>query len=160
MYRELLDALLTCAPWQACLTGVAKPGQVTALYDVTPAQRAFLAAALARHTGRQVLYLAPSQQAALSAAEDAAPWLDGAAALLPADELVFMRAVTARESSWQRLQVLGRARAGEIRLLSFFAEAILTRYMPSGILDGAQFTLRVGRGGAPPCGQPPDPDGL
>ena len=135
MKNQLFELLNQAGSWQqalACCRGRGK----AALYDVTPPQRAFLAAALSRELCRMVLYIAPSQQAALRAAEDCASLLGGRAALLPAPEVQFLRAVTGRENIWQRLSVLQRARRGELDVLCVSAEALLSRLMPSSALSG------------------------
>ena len=144
MPEQLFSALKAYEPWQSLLKGLAKPGTPAALYDVTPSQRAFFACALAEQSGRAVLYIAPSPQAAMQAAEDASALLAGRAGHLPATELQFLRAVAGRETSYQRLQALNRARKGELKLLCCTADALLNRFMPAKWLEDASFVLREG----------------
>ena len=140
---QLTELLAGFAPWQQALS-LLDGRQVAALYDMTESQRAFAAASLAAQTGRLVLYVAASEQAALRAAEDAAPLLQGRAALLPAPDLQFLRAVSGREQSFQRLSVLGRAQAGELQLVSVSAETLLSRWLPPALWQQAAFTVREG----------------
>ena len=103
---------------------------VTALYEMAEGQRPFFAALLARETGRPVLYIAPSDAAAMRAADDCAAWLQGGAAVLPPPDTHFTRGTASRETAFQRLSVLQRARQGEIRVLCAGADALLGRMLP------------------------------
>ncbi|MHC1785998.1 MAG: transcription-repair coupling factor [Christensenellales bacterium] len=142
MKNPLFEALLAAPNWQTALAGCRKPG-CTALYDVTESQRLFLSAAASQQLDRPVLFVTPTEQAALRAAEDASALLQGRAALLPAPDMQFLRAVSGRETSWQRLNVLQRARRGEIDLLCVSAETLMHRFMPPADLEG--FTLQEGQ---------------
>ena len=103
---------------------------VAALYEMAEGQRPFYAALLARQSGRPVLYVAPSDAAAMRAADDCAAWLDGGAAVLPAPDVHFTRGTASRENAFQRLAILQRARRGEIKVLCVAAETLLTRMLP------------------------------
>ena len=135
MTNPLFEALKQSDSWQQALTSCQSRGKA-AIYDVTESQRAYLAAALSQQLRRMVLYIAPSEQAALRAAEDCASLLGGRAALLPAPEVQFLRAVSGRENSWQRLSVLQRAQREELDVLCVSAETLLNRLMPSSALKG------------------------
>ena len=135
MKNPMFDLLKQSGSWQQALACCQSRGKA-ALYDVTQAQRAYLAAALSRELRRMVLYIAPSEQAALRAAEDCASLLGGRAALLPAPEVQFLRAVSGRENMWQRLSVLQRVRRGKLDVLCVSAETLLSRLMPSFALNG------------------------
>ena len=128
MLNKLLD-FLSASPAFREAFGAENKG-VHALYEMAEGQRPFYAAALSRKTGRQILYIAPSDAAAMRAADDCAAWLGGGAAMLPAQELQFTRGVASRENSFQRLSVLQKARLGEIRVLCVPADAIMNRMMP------------------------------
>ena len=117
---------------------------VLALYDMAEGQRAFYAAALAQHTGRPVLLLTPSADAAMRAADDCAAWLGGGAALLPAPEIHFTRGVASQENAFQRLSVLQRARGGAVKVLCAPADALLTRMLPPEKYDALSVRLQVG----------------
>ena len=128
MLNKLLD-FLSASPAFREAFGAENKG-IQALYEMAEGQRPFYAAALSKKTGRQILYIAPSDAAAMRAADDCAAWLSGGAAMLPAQELQFTRGVASRENSFQRLSVLQKARLGEIRVLCVPADAILHRMMP------------------------------
>lgn len=117
---------------------------VVALYEMAEGQMPFYAAALARLTGRQVLYIAPSDAAAMRAADDCAAWLAGGAALLPAPEINFTRGVASRENAFQRLSVLQKARQGEIQVLCAPADALLTRLLPPEQYEAHGMRLKAG----------------
>ena len=103
---------------------------VAALYEMAEGQRPFYAALLARETGRPVVYIAPSDAAAMRAAEDCSMWLGGGAAVLPAPDVSFTRGTASRENAFQRLSILQRAARGEIRVLCVSADTLLTRMLP------------------------------
>ena len=117
---------------------------VAALYEMAEGQRPFYAAALAKASGRQVLYIAPSDAAAMRAAEDCAVWLSGGAAMLPAPEIHFTRATASRENAFQRLSTLQKARQGDIRVLCVPADALLSRMLPPEEYRRFAVTLRPG----------------
>ena len=86
---------------------------IAALYDMAEGQRPFYAALLSAESGRPVLYIAPSDAAAMRAADDCAAWLGGGTAVLPAPDLNFTRGTASRETAFQRLSVLQRVRRGD-----------------------------------------------
>ena len=103
---------------------------VCALYEMAEGQRPFYAAMLARESGRPVLYIAPSQAAAMRAADDCAAWLGGGAAVLPPPDLHFTRGTASRENAFQRLAVLQKAWRGEIQVLCASVDAVQCRMLP------------------------------
>ena len=143
MQQTAFDLLRKNESWRQVLAAC-EARKTAALYEVTESQRAFLAAALARQTGRQVLYVASSEALAARAAQDAAKFLEGAAASLQAPDLQFVRGVSGREADWQRLTVLGRLKSGKLRLLAAPAEALLTRLMPESYAQGDEIHIREG----------------
>ena len=143
MKNRLFNALNASPAWRQALDAI-RLGRTAAIYDTTESQRAFLAAALATETGRQVLYVAPSEQAAMRAAEDCASLLDSRAGLMPAQEMVFLRAVKSRESAWERLTALDKVITGEYRVLCVSADVLLTRLMPPDVYAAAAVTLQLG----------------
>lgn len=143
MNKQLFNVLNNFSPWQEIISASNK-NQISAIYDASESQRAFLSAALTQHTKRQVLYIAPTQALASRTAEDAAAFLSGAAAALAVDDPQFIRAVSGREASWQRLSVISRAQSGEIKLLCVSAEALLNKYMPAANYQQSNFVLNVG----------------
>ncbi len=143
MKSRLFSRLLEYEAWRQALQGAGQGG-VTALYDVPETQRAFLASALALHTGRQVLYVAPGEQSAMRAAADCAQLLGGRAAMLPAPEHQFIRSVSGKEPVWKRLAILDKALSGELLVLCVSADSLLTRFLPSSQYRNCVFTLRQG----------------
>ncbi len=143
MALQLNEALSAWPPWHNVL-GALDVGQHAALYDMTESQRAYTAAALAATTGRQVLYIAATDQHALRAAEDCAHLLAGQAALLPAADVQFVRGVSGREGIWQRLNVLGRARSGNLQVLCVSAETMMGRFMNAQQVRHATLSLSSG----------------
>ena len=128
-FREAFDA---------CENGIA------ALYDMAEGQRPFYAALLSAESGRPVLYVAPSDAAAMRAADDCAAWLGGGTAVLPVPDMSFTRGTASRETAFQRLAILQRVRRGEIKVLCVSAEALLTRMMPPAIFEEHAICLRPG----------------
>ena len=122
----------------------AQENGVAALYEMAEGQRPFYAAMLARETGRQVLYIAPSDAAAMRAADDCAAWLGGGAAVLPVPDTSFTRGTASRENAFQRLAILQRAKRGEIRVLCAPADALLCRMLPPDVYESSAVQLKAG----------------
>ena len=122
---------------------------VTCLYDMTEGQRAAFAAALQRHTGRQILYVAPSDAQAMRAADDISTWLQGGAAYLPSGDVNFTRGTASREGAFRRLSVLQHVRLSETKVLCVSADALLMRMLPPKTYDSHAVSLQVG-GSMPP----------
>ena len=117
---------------------------IHALYEMAEGQRPFFAAALALKTGRPILYIAPSDAAAMAAADDCAAWLNGGAALLPSPDIHFTRGVASRENAFQRLSVLQKVKQGEIRVLCAPADALMCRMLPPAAYEKHAVQLKVG----------------
>lgn len=117
---------------------------VTCLYDMADGQRAFLAAALAKKTGRPVLYVSPSEAQAMRAADDISTWLPGSAAYMPSGEMNFTRGTASREGAFRRLSVLQHVYRGEVKVLCVAADALLSRYMPAADYAQQAVSLKVG----------------
>lgn len=122
----------------------AHENKIHALYEMAEGQRPFFAAALARKTGRQVLYIAPSDAAAMAAADDCSAWLQGGAAMLPAPDYRFTRGVASRESAYQRLQVLQKVRKKETQVLCIPADALMCRMLPPAEYEKHAVLLTAG----------------
>ncbi len=138
MKNPLFDPLKDFSLWQEALDAVGRRLNV-ALYDMTESQRAFFVCALSVHTGRQVLFIAPSQQAAQRAADDCA-----AAALLTPPETQFVHGAASRDNRWQRMMTLQKALSGNARVLCATAEALLSRYPSPHDARERAITLRKG----------------
>ncbi len=122
----------------------ARENGVAALYDMAEGQRPFYAALLSAESGRPILYIAPSDAAAMRAADDCAAWLGGGTAVLPAPDMSFTRGTASRETAFQRLSILQRARRGEIKVLCVSAEGLLTRMMSPAAYEENAVCLRPG----------------
>ncbi len=122
----------------------AQSNGISALYDMAEGQRPFYAALLQRASGRPVVYIASSDALAMRAADDCGAWLGGGAAVLPAPDVNFTRGTASRESAFQRLSVLQKARRGEIKILCLSADALLCRMMPVAAYEEYAVTLRPG----------------
>lgn len=144
MKNQLFSALNAYAPWQAALDTVAK-GKHVALYDATESQRAYMVAALASSGERQILYICPSEQAAMRAAEDCSQLLDGRAGMMPAQELQFIRAARSRDTQWRRLAVLDQALESQLRVVCVAADTLLLRLMPRDRYQAGVLSLRTGQ---------------
>ena len=117
---------------------------ISAVYETAEGQRPFYAALLAEQTGRPVVYIAPSDMAAMRAADDCGAWLGGGAATLTAPDAHFIRGTASREGSFRRLEVLQRAREGKIRVLCVGADAVLCRMLPPDRFEEQAVRLRSG----------------
>ena len=117
---------------------------IHALYEMAEGQRPFFAAALAKKLGRPLLYIAPSDAAAMTAADDCAAWLQGGAALLPSADIHFTRGVASRENSFQRLSVLQKVKRGEIQILCASADALMGRMLPPAEYEKFAVQLQEG----------------
>ncbi|NLD83245.1 MAG: hypothetical protein GX637_03695, partial [Clostridiales bacterium] len=128
MLNNVLEFLMASPSFREAFDAQARG--VSALYEMAEGQRPFYAALLTEAAHRPVLYVAPSEQAAMRAAEDCAQWLGGGAALLPSPEINFTRGTASRENAFRRLSVLQMAGMGKIRVLCVSAEGLLTRMLP------------------------------
>ena len=144
----MLDRLLRSQLLADLIDAVQQP-QGAAAYAVCDGARPALAAALARGTGRQVLYIAPGDREAARAAEDVNQYLPQAAASLRPRERQFIRAAASHESEWQRLTALEGVRTGDIRVLCVAADALLWRMTPPALADEMTVFLKVGDTVAP-----------
>ena len=142
MLNKLLECLHASPAFREAFDAQSKG--VSALYEMAEGQRPFYAALLHAETGRPVLYLAPSDAAAMRAADDCAAWLGGGAAVLPPPEIHFTRGTASRDNAFQRLSVLQKVRRGEIKVLCAAAENIMTRMLPPQQYESCAVQLRPG----------------
>ncbi|MDD4081014.1 MAG: transcription-repair coupling factor, partial [Eubacteriales bacterium] len=144
MTRRLFNAFYSHPDWPDIKRYALGPGGL-ALYDMQDSQRAFVAAALAEGTDRQVLCLFPSERLARSAFEDAQQFTGGNAVLLPQEERYFLRGATAsRDNAWQRLKALDLAVSGNARLVMASIEALQDHLPPPGWFLSSAITLKPG----------------
>ena len=121
-------------------------GQTVALYNLCPAQRPLIAAALSRALGRPVMTVSQSGAAAARIASDADALLggQGICVSLGGEDILFTRAVAGQENQFQRLDVLSRMRRGQVAVLSVSADALTTPLMPAGDWWSRRMTVRPG----------------
>lgn len=148
MNEGLFTAYQNLPEWQTLLERLAQPG-CTALYEIAEGERPFLAAALARKTGRPVLLVSASELTAQRQAQDIERLTGLGCAVLPARDVQFSRAAMSRESTWQRLSVLDMLAAGKVRVLCASVDALLDRCIPRQTFERAVITLSEGERHAP-----------
>ncbi len=129
-WKELLQKLHT----ERCMS----------LSGLAEGERPFFAAALAHRTGLPVVLISPTELTAQRNAQDIGRLLGGHAATLPTRDVQFSRAAASQESTWQRLQVLGDAANGRLRVLCTSAEGLLDRCMPATRFQASTITLAEG----------------
>ena len=117
---------------------------VSAVYDMAEGQRPFYASLLHHAAKRPVVYIASSDALAMRAAEDCAAWLGSGAAVLPSRDVNFTRGTASRESAFQRLSVLQKARRGDIKVLCLSADTLLCRMMPVSAYEEYAVALKPG----------------
>ena len=100
-------------------------------YGVEEAQRTHVLAALMEATGRTLVVVVPNDIVGQRIVEDMNALLPGAAALLPAREVSFVRsAASSRDLTIRRLETIGRLVTGQLRALVLPADAWMHRLMP------------------------------
>ncbi|MEA4928658.1 MAG: transcription-repair coupling factor [Candidatus Limiplasma sp.] len=144
MNEGLFSAYGALPQWKTMLQA-AQAGECIALAGLADGEKPFLAAALAHRTGRPVLLLSPTELVAQKQAQDIQRLVGGSAAMLPARDVQFSRAAASQESTWQRLQVLGDAAAGRVKVLCLSAEGILDRCSSAARFRDAAVRLAEGR---------------
>ena len=124
---------------------IACPGARLALTNLTGAQKAHVAAALARHTGRPILVLCDSEKSANRALEDYAALLGEGVCPFPARELTFYQDVAAsREATYRRIEALSRIEAGDIRAVVAPVDTLMHRLMPRKVFRQSVIRLSPG----------------
>ena len=121
-----------------------KPG-VCSAYGPDDSQRAHLLAAAALKLDRPLLVIEPNDVAAARMAEDLNVLLSGAARLLPARDITFLKtAASSRELSMRRIEALGDCLSGRVKALVTSADAMLFRLAPAGQFDGRIIDIAEG----------------
>ena len=140
IFRPLTELPAFCE----LLDAVGSPG-VAAVSGVDDSQRLHLAAALAKKTGRPLLFITSSGPSAQRAAEDLNHLLGGGAVAFPAREVSFLRAAAAsRDLAMRRIEALGMAATGQLRAIAAPVDALLDRLMPRARFLKDVFTIREG----------------
>lgn len=148
MNEGLFTAYAKLPEWRK-LTELLKSAGCAALYEVAEGERPFMAAALARQTGRPVALVAPTELIAQKHAQDIERLTGESCALLPARDIQFSRAAASRESTWQRIQVLDSLVNGKTRVLCASVDSLLDRCVPPARFRAAVLTVAEGERHAP-----------
>ena len=144
MLNQLLDLLAQSPAFQRVLAACEQK-QTAALYDLCEGQRAALACAYCAKTGKKGLLIAPNESSALRIYEDCQSWLNGRAAYLPPENLVFTRGAGGREADYRRMESLTRVLSGKACLLVCTIEALQTRLPDPGQVLAHTQTLKRGQ---------------
>ena len=116
--------------FEELITAVSSGG-VSALYGPDDTQRAHILAAAQRRLGRPMLVIAPNDMAAQRLAEDMNALLDGGCVFMPPRDVSFLKtAASSRELSMRRIEALGAAAMGSLKVLVAPADALMHRLMP------------------------------
>ena len=130
-YRQLRQAL-------------EKPG-AQGVFGLDDSQRLHLLAGLCRDTGRPLILVVPSEQAAARCVQDLSALLPGGVMAFPAREVSFLRtAASSRELNMGRLHALGLAVTGRLSALVVPADALLHRLMPRQVFEKNVIRVREG----------------
>ncbi len=133
------------APYQNLL-GAAKARSLVTAFGMAEGQKAHLAAALSRDTGRPVLLVVPNEGQAARAFDDLTQFLGEGVYLLPPREVALYHASAAsRDVLNRRVEALHAAATGEARVIVASADALQHQLMPAeGFLRHEQ-RLSVGQ---------------
>ena len=113
------------------LTEAVAKGGVSALYGPDDTQRAHMLAAVQRKLNRPMLVIAPNDVAAQRMAEDMNALLDGGCVFMPPRDVSFLKtAASSHELTMRRIEALGAAAMGDIKVLVTPADALMHRLMP------------------------------
>ena len=98
-----------------------------------------------RDTGRPLILVVPSEQAAARCVQDLSALLPGGVMAFPAREVSFLRtAASSRELNMGRLHALGLAVTGRLSALVVPADALLHRLMPRQVFEKNVIRVREG----------------
>ncbi len=141
----LFDLMREHPQFENMLAEAQKPNAVIAASGLAGAQKVHLACALARQTGRPLLYLCESERAAAQTVEDVQALLPGSVSLLPARDITFYQEVAAsRETACRRIETMQRLITGQTRVVVAPADALAHRVMPRAVFAVHTLRLRVG----------------
>ncbi len=123
-----LNILGEKSPALSALLEAVRAGETAALYDLCEGQRAFAASFLRHQTKKCVLLVASNDGAAQRLADDCARLTGEPCRMLPAEDIVFTRGASSRETRYQRLETLFMAANGELGVITATVEALQTRF--------------------------------
>jgi len=109
-------------------------GGISALYGPDDTQRAHMLSAAQRKLGKPMLVIAPNDMAAQRLAEDINALLDGGCVFMPSRDVSFLKtAASSRELTMRRIEALGAAAMGGLKVLVAPADALMHRLMPADV---------------------------
>ena len=127
----LLEPLRGSGSFAALKNAVASGACAAYAYGIEESQRTHALAALMEETERTLIAVVPNDIVGQRVVEDMNALVPGAAALLPAREVSFMRsAASSRDLTIRRLETIGRLVTGQLRALVLPADAWMHRLMP------------------------------
>ena len=127
------------------LTRVLQQPGVCSVYGPDDSQRAHLLAAAIHELNGPMLVIEPNDVAAARMAEDLNVLLGGAARLLPARDITFLKtAASSRDLSMRRIEALGDCLTGGVKALVVAADAMLFRLAPVSGFDARIIRLSEG----------------
>ncbi|MCI5547222.1 MAG: transcription-repair coupling factor [Clostridiales bacterium] len=130
--------------YRALREAVEKPG-VVCVTGLDDSQRLHLLAALARETGRMLLFVTATDQLAQKATDDLLALMNGRVQLLPAREINFLRVAAASgDLAARRVEAMGAALAGGLRALVAPVDALMFRLMPPASFKRGVIKLQRG----------------
>ncbi|MEA4897422.1 MAG: transcription-repair coupling factor [Christensenellaceae bacterium] len=136
---EELDA------FHALCASVARPG-AQAVAGVSDSQRLHLLAALAVKTGRPLILVTSSEQAAARAVGDLQQLMPGQVSAFPAREVSFLRtAASSHDLAMRRLHALGSAVTGKLSALVAPADALMHPLMPRALFEAHVIRVKEGQ---------------
>ena len=140
----LFEPMADLAAFTDLTRALAQPG-VCSAYGPDDSQRAHVLAAAALKLQRPLLVIEPNDVAAGRMTEDLNVLLSGAARLLPARDITFLKtAASSRELSMRRIEALGDCLSGKVKALVTSADAMLFRLAPAGDFEGRIIDIAEG----------------
>ncbi len=149
---ELFSAISETEQFEALCDTMASDGRC-ALFGAHRIHAALYAAALAKRLGRPVVFITETDAQAVAAAEDInSMWRGAGACAFPSRDFTLADVEsTSHDDELARLAVLGRALAGNARVVCCSLEAYMSFTMPRELYESLSFTLETG--GCVPLGE-------
>lgn len=118
------------APYEQ-LKGTAQASVLASAFGMSDGQKTHLAAALARDTGRPILFVAVNESHAARCYDDMTQFLGGGVYLLaPREVALYHTAAASREVTHRRVETLHAVATGEAKVVVAAADALQHRLMP------------------------------
>ncbi len=145
LLKCLFDPLEELNEFKSLENAVARPG-AQALAGLDDSQRLHILAALAVKTGRPLIVVTPSDQAAARAVGDLKELMPGAVVAFPAREVSFLRtAASSHDLGIRRLSALGLAVTGRLSALVAPADALMHPLMPRAVFEENVIRVEAGQ---------------